>query len=42
MSSTVHNDNENKDILILYEEITQGLDETTLTTEVKYPINLRN
>ena len=39
MSSSVHIDNKNKDILILGEELTQGLDDTTLTTEAKYPIN---
>ena len=39
MSSSVHNDNKNKDILILGEEPTQGLDDTTLTAEAKYPIN---
>ena len=40
MSSSVNIDNENKDILILSEETTQGLDDTTLTAEAKYPINL--
>ena len=39
MSSSVHVDNENKDILILGEGSTQELDDTTLTTEAKYPIN---
>ena len=39
MSSTVHNNNKGKDILILGEELTQGLDDTTLTAESKYPIN---
>ena len=39
MSSSVHIDNKNKDILILGEEPTQGLDDTTLTAEAKYPIN---
>ena len=38
-SSVVHFDNENKDILILGEGTTQGLDDTTLATEAKYPIN---
>ena len=38
MSSSVHIDNENKDILILGEGPTQGLDDTILTTEAKYPI----
>ena len=39
MSSTVHIDNKNKDILILGEIPAQGLDDTTLTAEAKYPIN---
>ena len=39
MSSSVDIDNKNKDILILGEEPTQGLDDTTLTAEAKYPIN---
>ena len=39
MSSYVHVDNKGKDILILGEGPTQGLDDTTLTAEVKYPIN---
>ena len=39
MSSTVHNNNKGKDILILGEELTQGLDDAILTAEVKYPIN---
>ena len=39
MSSSVHIDNKNKDILILGEGTTQGLDDTTLTAEVKYPMN---
>ena len=37
-SSSVHVDNKNKDILILGEGSTQGLDDTTLTAEGKYPI----
>ena len=37
MSSSVHN--KNKNILILGERPTQGLDDTTLTAEAKYPIN---
>ena len=41
MSSSVHIDNKNKDILILGEIPTQGLDDTTLTAEVKYPINFK-
>ena len=39
MSSFVHVGNERKDILILTEEPTQGLDDTTLTADAKYPIN---
>ena len=39
MSSSVHIDNKDKDILILAETPTQGLDYTTLTTEAKYLIN---
>ena len=38
MSSSVHIDNKNKDILILGERPTQRLDDTTLTAEAKYPI----
>ena len=38
-SSSVHIDNKNKDILILGEEPTQGLDDTTLTAEAKHPIS---
>ena len=38
-SSSVHIDNKNRDILIRGEEPTQGLDDTTLTAEAKYPIN---
>ena len=37
--SSVHIDNNGKDILILGEGPTQGLDDTTLTTEAKYHIN---
>ena len=39
MSSSVHVDNKGKYILILGEGLTQGLDDTTLTVERKYPIN---
>ena len=39
MSSSVHIDNKNKDILILGERPTRGLDDTILTTEAKYPID---
>ena len=38
MSLSVHVDNKGKDILILCEEPTKGLDDTTLTAEAKYPI----
>ena len=38
MSSSVHIKNKNKDILILSEAPPQGLDNTTLTAEAKYPI----
>ena len=39
MSSPVHVDNKKKDILIIGEGPTQGLDGTTLTAEKKYSIN---
>ena len=39
LNSSVHIHNEGKDILILGEGPTQGLDDTTLTVEAKYPIN---
>ena len=39
MSSSVYVDNKGNDILILGEGPTQGLDDTTLTAEAKYPIN---
>ena len=39
MSSFVHIDNRGKDILILGEGPTQGLDNTTLTAEAVHPIN---
>ena len=38
LNSSVHVDNKGKDILILSEGPTKGLDDTTLTTEAKYPI----
>ena len=41
MSSAVHIDNAIKEILILTEEPTQGLDDTTLAAEAKYPIIFR-
>ena len=39
MSSFVHVDNNGKDILILGEGPTRGLDDTILAAEAKYPIN---
>ena len=39
MSSSVNVDNKNKDIIILGEWPRQGLDDTTLAAEAKYPIN---
>ena len=39
MSSFVHIDNKEKDILIPGEGPTHGLDDTTLTAEDIYPIN---
>ena len=39
MSSSVHIDNRNKNILIRDEGQTQRLDDTALTVAVKYPIN---
>ena len=39
MSSSVHVDNKNKNILILGEGPTQWLDDTTLKSEAKYLIN---
>ena len=42
MSSSVHVDNKGKDILILGEGLTQGLDDTTLTIEANIPLNLYN
>ena len=39
MSSSVHVDNKGNDTLILGEGPIQGLDDRTLTAEVKYPIN---
>ena len=39
MSSYVHIDNINKDILLLSEGPTQRLDDNTLTAEAKYSIN---
>ena len=39
MSSSLHIDTRNKDILILGKGPTRGLDNTTLTAEAKYSIN---
>ena len=39
MSSSVHVDSKGKDSLNLDEGLTQGLDDTALTGEAKYPIN---
>ena len=39
INSSVHIDDKEKDILILGKRPTQGLDDTTLTAEAKYPIN---
>ena len=39
MSSSVHIDKKNNDVLILGEGLTQGLDDTTLIAEGIYPIN---
>ena len=39
ISSSVHVDNKRKDIFILCEGPTQGLDGATLTAEKKYSIN---
>ena len=40
MSSSVHVDNRGKDVLVLGVGPTEGLDDTTLTAEAKYPINV--
>ena len=39
MTSSVHDNNKGKDILIVGERPTQRLNDTTLTAEAKYPIN---
>ena len=39
MSSSLHTDNKGRDILILGERPTQGLDDTLLTAEIIHPIN---
>ena len=42
MTSSVHNDNKNKDILVLAKGRTDVIDETTLTAEKEYSINFTN
>ena len=42
MSSSVHIDNKKKDILILGEGSTQGLDDTALTAEKNILLTLQN
>ena len=42
MNSFNHVDNKNKDILVLCEGPTQGLDDTTIIVEAKHPIYLHN
>ena len=42
LNSSVHIDNKNKDIFIFGEGPTQGLNDTSLTAEAKYPINLKS
>ena len=39
MSSSVYIDNKGKDILVVGQGLTQGVDDTTLTAEALYPIN---
>ena len=39
MSLSMYIDNKNKDVFILGEGPTQGLNDTMLTAEAKYPIN---
>ena len=39
MSSSLHVDNKNKNILVLGEGPKKGLDGTTITAEAKFPIN---
>ena len=41
MNSSVRVDNKRKDVLIPDEGPTQGLDDTILTAEAKYPINFK-
>ena len=42
ISASVHVDNKSKDIVILGERPTQGLDHSTLTVEAKDPTNPSN
>ena len=42
MSSSIHIDHKNKNILIFSEGQTQGLDDTTLTAEAKFLLILHN
>ena len=42
MISSVHIDNENKDIVTIGERAMQLLDDTTVSAEAKYPNNLSN
>ena len=42
MISSVHIDNENKDIVTIDEGAMQLLDDTTVSAEAKYPNNLSN
>ena len=39
LSSSVHVDNNKKDVIFFGEGLTQGLDDTRITAEAKYPIN---
>ena len=39
MCSSMHLDNRNKNILVSGDGLKQGLDDTTVTAGVKYPIN---
>ena len=39
MTSSLHDDNKNKNPLIIVDGTTKALDDTALATEVEYPIN---
>ena len=41
-SLSVHTDNRKKDILVLGKRPTDGLDDTRVTAEVKYSVNITN